>query len=224
MFPVTKNEQLINTLLVTDSLNCLNLKNSTISENVQLLNGRLKRRFFDFYEGKYHLKSDLFITELRKNLMKTDKKLKKQINYVNDDYIERDVLELAKHLSKLIVDIKCLEQVTIEQMISLDPIHYDRGWQIMYDFDFIDQATYLNYKLYDKLNVNPEVNLLIGGLVNEKYELPLKEKYYTDQFNAPVVPKEDAKESIAKLIDLFNGKLFFVSNLNQNEINFNQLI
>lgn len=207
--------------MALNSLNCLNLDSDQIQANVESLDKRLKGRFFrEETDGRLRLKKKLFISKLKKNWFKTDTRLKTRLghleldDYVNSDsYIEKDVLKLLKWLVKYSVDHECLQAATIEEIISLNPIHHNRGWQIMYDDAFLDEATYLEYKLFNKLNLNPKLNLLVGGLSAEKYEFSLKDEYYTDQFNAPQIPKEDAKEWIRNYVGLFKGNEKLRNNL-----------
>ena len=211
-FPVTRNEQLINSYLALNGLNCLNFESEKLQESGELLDKQLKAKFFKEVGGKVVLRKKLFISKLRKNWFKTDTRLKARFGQLAQDdcvdpdsYIDEDVLRLLKWLVKRTVDYDCLQKASIEQIIALDPIHHNRGWQIMVDDDFLDQKTYLDYKLFNKLDVNPKLNLLIGGLSSEKYEFSLRNEYYTDKFNAPQIPKEDAKEWIRNYVSLFKG-------------------
>lgn len=197
----------------------MQLDGEQVQVNVGSLDRQLKVKFFSEVDGRLRLKQKMFISRLKRNWFKTDTRLKSRAghleleDYVNSDsYIEQDVLKLLKWLIKYSVDYECLRRASIEEIISLNPIHHNRGWQIMYDDDFLDRETYLEYKLFNKLNLNPKVNLLIGGLSAEKYEFSLKDEYYTDQFNAPQIPKEDAKEWIRNYVDLFRGGIILKMN------------
>lgn len=209
---MTRNEQLINSFLALNSLKCLNLDSEELQAKAESLDGRLKAKFFHEADGKLRLRKKMFISKLQKNWFKTDTRLRTKFGHLDpedhvdtDSYIEKDVLRLLKWLVKYTVDYGCLQDASIEEIISLDPIHHNRGWQIMYDDEFLGENAYLEYKLFNKLNVNPKLNLLIGGLSSEKYEFSLKEDYYTDQFNAPQIPREDAKEWIRNYVSLFKG-------------------
>ena len=211
--PTTANEEMINSLLAINDLGCANLNNSNlINVHIKKLNQMIKSKFFQFIDGQYFLKEKFFLTELNKYFYRFESKMNAGLDNLNkDDYIARDVLKLTRFLSKHIVDTECLQNLAKEKVIEVDERYLHIFFKDYYDFDFVDTEAYLNYKLFNRLNLNPNVNILAGGVSNEKGSvgLFLKDKYYTDQFNAPLIPKEDVKELIKQLGYLKTNKKEF---------------
>ena len=185
------------------------MENSKITDHISQLTKDVRTKFFDFYEEKEHLKEKVFFDNLRKNWYVFQAGLKFANDYLNkDDYIDAGVLEMVRFLSGNAVDLDCLEKLTTEQIMNIDRAYTEYFWLVHYDFDFIDTKAYLDYKLFNRLNLNPKLNLLIGGVEQEKCEVPIefKDKYPTDQFNAPAIRKEDAKELIKNIPILKTGE------------------
>ena len=186
------------------------MDNSKITDHIGQLTKDVRTKFFDFYEEKEHLKEKVFFDNLRKNWYVFQSGLKLGRNdYLNkDDYIDAGVLEMVRFLSGNAVDLDCLEKLTTEQIMNIDRAYTEYFWLVHYDFDFIDTKAYLDYKLFNRLNLNPKLNLLIGGVEQEQCEVPIefKDKYPTDQFNAPAIRKEDAKEFIKNMPILTTGE------------------
>lgn len=198
---------IINSVLAANKIGCLDLRAKFTNDNLNKLKRKTRFKFFKQEDDKYVLKKDLFLEKLNKNWFKLDLKLRTEIKYINeDDYIDKELLMLLNVASKHIVNIKCLQMANIDDIMNLK-FHDARNWQLYYDFDFIDKKSYLEYKLYNKLNLNPKVNILIGGLKTERCDsINLINKYYADQFNAPIIPKEDVKDLIKEAIPLFKGR------------------
>ena len=203
----TKSELAINSFLAINELECIDFRNSKIFDNIYNLELNVITRFFHLsISGEYFLKQKLFLSELIKNSYNFESKL-----IVENDSIDYDVLELLRFLSKYAVDLDCLQNLPLQKIISLNESYTTDNWNYYYDFDFINIKSYLDYKLFNSLNLNASVNILIGHLSDEKCscEITLKDKYYTDQFNAPLIPKEDAKELIKNSNILKTGKFNF---------------
>ena len=141
-----------------------------------------------------------------------------KLNYFkDDDYLDLKIIELIKFLTKSkIVNLKCLENIDSKKIIRIR-CKYDYFYAY-YDFDFIDEDAYLNFKLYNKLTTNPKLNLLIGNVVDE--DSPCgngcykpNDKYYVDQFTAPIISKEKAKEFIKNSSILFKGPESFIESV-----------
>ena len=199
---------MINSFLAINELGCLDLKNSKITDHIGQLTNDVRTKFFDFHEEKEHLKEKVFFDNLRKNWYNFRSRLKSGNGYLNiDDYIDADMLEMVRFLSRNAANLDCLMKLTTEQIMNIDRAYVDQRWIIHYDFDFIDTEAYLNYMLFNKLNLNPKLNLLTGAIEQEKCELLIgfKDKYPTDQFNAPVITKEVAKELIENMQILTTG-------------------
>ena len=199
-FPVSKNEIMINSFRAINDLGCHNYSESLV--DVGSLSKRIKSKFFEKRGGGHYLKGELFAAELTRNWYRFESKLEAGNNLEKDDYIDRDLIQLVKLLSKY-VDVACLQRLPMERLMEMEE-STNADWAIYYDFDFIDTESYLNYKLFNKLDLNPNVNIL-AGLVSEEQgaglyflleDKKLLRKYYTDQFNAPVIPKEDCKQII----------------------------
>lgn len=198
IFPVNKNELIINSFLAIHELGCLNFKNDQLLTNVIKLSSKIRSTYFD---DRNYLNVDNLIKKLKKHWRNLD---------VDDklESIDHNLLELIKFLSKYAVDLKCLQNVETEKIMNLNERLNSEFWSIYIDFDFIDKKTYLDYKLHNKLDLNPKVNLLIGGVPNEQclvgLSLARKKKCYADVFTPPKLTKEDSK-SIIKHFGIFES-------------------
>ena len=139
--------------------------------------------------------------ELRKNwyVLKFPQ-LREKPKQLDETCLDSDLLKLTEFLFELLVDPECLQTLPPERIDQLDMNYtysHDR-LTFVYDFDFISTETYLSYKLFNKLTLNPQLNLLIGGLPSEDCSAAqlYTAKYYTDQFNAPVMSKSEAADAI----------------------------
>lgn len=163
LIPVTKNELTINSFIAIKKLGCLNLSSKSVLKHLGLLDDSTRSKYFDLKGGFSNEKS--FYTELDKSFKKLAKKIKqRQTPFKSEELIDKNLLKVVKYLSKYAVDLECLRNLTPEQITSLDGSHNQVQWQMYYDFDFIDTGSYIDYKLFNKLNFNPNLNLLIGGV------------------------------------------------------------
>lgn len=198
---VTKNEIMVSSALAISELGCLNLEDEKITKNINSLDYEIRLKYFFRIGGIYILNKKLFISDLKKNLYKFESKLNDEVNYLHvDNYIDKNLLVLIKFISKDAINVNCLQNMSIEKL-NRHYLNDEKRWQFHYDDDFIDKETYLDYKLFDKLNMNPNLTLLIGVVRDEQIRDAKKfdSKYYSDQFNAPLISKEDAKEYIKRL-------------------------
>ena len=200
----TKSEVIVNSFLAIYELGCIDFTNLKMI-NFADLDEKIIAKFFKFEDNDYYLEEAHLLTELNKNLYKFESKL----NFKDD--IDKDLIRFIKFASKHVIDLNCLQQLPMEKVINVSDVFDNFNWQAYQDLDFIDKKTYLDYKLFNKLDLNPNVNILIGGLSNEKCQPAISsiDKYYTDQFNAPFIPKEDAKELIKNSNILKTGKFNF---------------
>ena len=215
--PVSKREVMVNSFLGISSLGaCTNYSDSAI--DVDRLGERIKSRFFERRDDQHYLKTALFVKELKKNWYEFESKLVAGSNLEKDDYIDPDVVELIGLLSKY-VDADCLQRLPMEKLIEVEA-SAEQEWSIYYDLDFIDAEAYFEYKLFNRLKLNPKVNILAGNVLEEtggEAFFLTKDKYYYDQFNAPNIPKEDAKELIIKKsIKLKTGEFLFLIKIPKN--------
>lgn len=198
---------MISSLLAINDLGCINYTDPQITEHINELDDKTKFKFFKFNDDKYLLKKELFLRELTANHNKIKSKLTDEND--KDDFLDFKVSRTAFFLSKYSVDLNCLQNLPTERVIDVDDSYITLFSKDHYDLDFTDTETYLDYKLFNKLNLNPNVNILSGVMANEACSdgLFLKNKYYTDQFNAPKISKEDTKELIKEL-DFLNKSKF----------------
>ena len=212
--PKTKNELMINSILAVNELKCLNLTSSKI--RVGNLGEKLKEKYFArSRNGEYILKKEYFLIELNRNF----NDFKSKMNF-EDDYFNKDIVYLLKFLASYIIDLDCLQNLEMQQIIDVSSNHTNLRWSAFFANDFLDDENShfemendLDFKQFNKLNLNPKVNLLIGGLMVEECGRDfingfstLKQKYnYSDQFNQPLIPKADAIELI-KNSNILNSK------------------
>ena len=188
--PVTKDELAINSFLAIIELGaCMNFTDLKVGG----LSEKVKANFFDRQAVGYFLNKNSLLREL-KELTKNDGRLEEGCCV--------ELLELVRFLSKS-VDAACLQRLPSSQIINVSSAYTATKWSIYFDDDFISADAYQDYKLYKKLNLNPNVNLLIGNLVGESYSETfwLPGQYYTDQFNAPVIEKTEMIEILKEKID-----------------------
>ena len=199
---------MINSFLAINDLKCLNLSNRAVTDYIDAIDEKLKFKFFKFFNEKAPLKQRLLLSDFSNDKLRFPFRLNAD-NIDKDEYIDKDILELIKFLSKNAVDLECLQNLTTEQIIGVDKIYTGPSWTIYYDFDFINKKAYLDYKLFNKLDLNPNLNLLIGTTEEEtcKKYFPFIKNYPNDQFNAPVLHKNEAKEIIKNTSILSTGKL-----------------
>ena len=205
--PITRNEIMINSFLAINELNCLNLTSSKIGDHVGNLGKKVRTKYF--YEE--NLREKFLFDELKKNWLRFESKLNTGRDYLEkDDYIDKDILLLVRFLSRNAVDLDCIEKLSAQQIRNIKGGYINDNWSFYYDDDFIDEKAYLNYKLFNKLNLNPKINLLIGSIKEENFDQYMKyiDKYPNDQFNAPAIPKDDAKELIKNMSILTTGNSF----------------
>lgn len=202
---------MLNSFLALNELKCFNATSTRINDRIFELSSKVRDKFFEFYEEKQHLKEQFFIEELHRNWYRFDSKLDAD-DYLNrDKYIDRDLIELVKFLSHSAIELDCIEQLKTDEIAKIDFKYVEVRWSFYYDFDFIDEDAFLDYKLFNKLNVNPKLNLLIGGITDEKCDIHLKmmKEYPFDQFNAPIISKKDAQEIIKNMSILRTGNLCY---------------
>lgn len=99
---------------------------------------------------------------LKSNLLNPNPRMSAEPDQLDqDDYLNGDVLSLTKFLSKHAVDLECLETVPAERITKLKT---NPKLLLYYDEDFIDRSAFLDYRLYNRLDLNPNLHLLIGTL------------------------------------------------------------
>ena len=197
--PVTRDEIAINSLLaIIDLGNCTNFTGIQSSQ-MKELSKRVKAIYFDRQIFGYSLKTQVLVNELTKihHVFYTSKLRPKPI--------DRDLLRLISFLSKRI-DVACLQRLPTDQIINVNVAYLEQLWSYYVDFDFVDADAYQDYKLFNKLDLNPNLNLLIGNLVVEQHAdvLSLRQDHYSDQFNAPVIEK-------AEMVEMFPTKSNFLA-------------
>ena len=225
---------MIGSFLTIDELGCFNSSDSRVEANADELSQAIKWKYFDAFNGGYRLKRDRFVEAIKSSQVKSTPSMRTEPNQLDEDeYLDADLLTLTKFLSKNAVDLQCLENVPAERITHLI---VNPKLLLYYDDDFFDRSAVVDYKLYNRLNLNPNLRLLIGTLKVSSYpEASVKQsmlasnlnnsnlfyhqneecnsihwfndKYYTDQFNAPVMPKEAAKEFIRNFRSPFRGEL-----------------
>lgn len=187
---------IINSFLAITKLGCADFS-SLEFDGQQLKDQRIQTKYFLQVTGKYRLNKRLLQSELLRNLYTEESKLESDERFLNRDYVDKQLVKLVQFLSKY-VSVECLQTATMEQLIEAGAMMNGR-YQTYYDFDFIDQDAYLNYKLFNKLKLNPNVSLLFGGLAIDRdggEERRLMDKYPTGRFNAPLISKEETIEII----------------------------
>lgn len=115
-------------------------------------------KYFDLIE-EYTLKRDRFIEALKSNQLDPTPTLNDEPD--PEEYLDEDVLELTKFLSKHAVDLACLENVAADRIMKLT---YNSRFLLYYDDDFFDRTATEDYLCYNRLNLNPNLRLLIGTL------------------------------------------------------------
>ena len=188
LLPLSANQLMVNSFTVMKDLGCvnLNLTSPKFENAISSLDERIRRKFFD----KKSLKEKIFLYGLSKILSKFDRiksNLSTQIkNITKDDYLDEDVLRLVKFLSKHVVDIECLQSLPMQQIVDAGAPNIFITFYY-YDFDFIDTKAYLDYKLFNKLNTNPKLNLLNGITSDESCSVGLifSTKYFSNQTTPP---------------------------------------
>ena len=186
---------MINSFFGISRLGCNNYSVTAI--DVDNLEKQIIDRFFERRGDRHYLRTQLFVTELHRNWYGFESKLVAGHNLEKDDYIDGDVVQLIKLLSKY-VDVDCLQGLPMERLIEVEA-STNPDWSMYYDLDFIDAQAYLDYKLFNRLNLNPKVNILAGIVLEEtggEAFFLIKDKYFMDQFNPPNIPKENSKELI----------------------------
>lgn len=208
-FQFQKNELQVGSFLAINDLKCLNLSNLNVANFMNTLDENTKISLAKFVDEKQILKKKPFLAELEKNLKKLFTKLKDAIDNIGLDYdFNENLLKLVKYLSKKAVDIDCLQQLPAKRIVDANLLYTDNLWSYYFDFDFIDTEAYLNYKLFNKLSLNPKINLLIGAVSDEECssKFILKDIFPTDKFNAPKIPKKEAQKIIKASSRLLTGK------------------
>lgn len=205
---------IINSFLAINDLKCLNFDNAQFTTDELIsFDKKVRTEFFELSEnGKYHLKTNHFLKKATDNLkLFEDEMVEGFDRIITDEQIDRNILKLIKFLFKYVVDLECLYNLSTEQIINVDRKHLNEFWAHYYDMDFIDTEAFLNYKLFNKLNLNPKLNLLIGTLEMEhcsKVFTIVKDPFYVDQFNALDLPKDYTRELIKNSPYLRTSKLF----------------
>lgn len=149
---------MINSFLTIDSLGCFNSSDIRIKTNADALSEAIRLKYFDLIE-EYTLKRDRFIEALKSNQLDPTPTLNDEPD--PEEYLDEDVLELTKFLSKHAVDLACLENVAADRIMKLT---YNSRFLLYYDDDFFDRTATEDYLCYNRLNLNPNLRLLIGTL------------------------------------------------------------
>lgn len=153
---------MIGSFWTIESLGCFNSSDSRVEANADSLSKTIRSKYFDFSNGGYRLKRDRFMEALKSNLLNPNPRMSAEPDQLDqDDYLNGDVLSLTKFLSKHAVDLECLETVPAERITKLKT---NPKLLLYYDEDFIDRSAFLDYRLYNRLDLNPNLRLLIGTL------------------------------------------------------------
>ena len=205
--PATKDELAINSLLAVIELrNCTNFTDLKLDQ-ISGLSEKVKANYFDRQAMRYSLKKEILL----ENLLKIHHKFSQSKLVPNKENI--DLSELVRFLAKH-VDVACLQRLSKEQVANVSSMYMDAKWSYYVDNDFIRADTYYDYKLFNKLDLNPNLNLLIGNVIEEDQSDTLwlldTDRYYSDQFNPPVIPKEEIIEIIAKNLSFLTSGKFFL--------------
>lgn len=168
-----------------------------MTDHIHELDKKIRNKFFD---NRNILELNFFLFELSKNYEKFKSNLKTN-KRDKANYLDEDLVNLIKFLSKYAVDEECLQNLSMQQLIDVDKSLFNQESSFYFDFDFFDTEAYLNYKLFNKINLNPKINILIGFLSDEQCSqgLLFKEIYPNDKFNPPAMPKNHAKKLIRGL-------------------------
>ena len=207
--PATRDEIAINSLLaIIDLGKCTNFTGIQLG-HMHELSESVKANYFDRQTLGYSLRTQVLVSELSKihNDFSTSKLRPKQGDSLEDDSY-KDLLRLVSFLSKR-VDVTCLQRLPMEQISNVSEAYSKQVWSYHVDFDFVGADAYQDYRSFNKLDLDPNLNLLIGNLVQESYDgvSLLMQDHYTDQFNPPVIEKAEMAEIIAtKLNFLTSGK------------------
>lgn len=196
LIPVSYGDMKINSFLAIDYLGCVVWSDEAIA--VGSLSEAIRSKYF--VDGN-RLQKSRIMDELLKNwYVFRHPRLREKPKQLDETYLDSDLLKLTEFLFESLVDQECLQNLPPER---IDQLHQNftysaNRFTFCYDFDFISTETYLNYKLFNKLTLNPQLNLLIGGVLTEDCSATqlFSDKYYADQFNAPVMSKREAAEII----------------------------
>lgn len=207
IFPATRDEIILSSFATINEFKCVNLSAFGHYErpNKKLdiqLNKKIKQEFFD---QKLKLKIKHFLASIERNLKKLKSRLANEKE--TDDQLDENLIRLIRFLSKYTVDVACLQNLpmeTIANNANLFPSPF------YFDFDFIGTEAYLNYQLFNRLSLNPKVNILNGVVSDETcfQGIALKEFYYADQTNPPAISKRDAWQLIQSTGYLRTSELF----------------
>ena len=222
--PVTYGDMKINSFLAIDHLGCMVWSDEAIADQIDLLGESIRSKYF--IDGD-RLRKSYLMKELKRNwYVFRFPRLREKPKQLDEAYLDGDLLILIEFLFDRLVDQKCLQNLPPERV---DQLHLNFTYSpsrltFAYDFDFISTETYLNYKLFNKLTLNPQLNLLIGGTLDEDCSAAqlVSKQCYVDQFNAPVLSKNEAAEMIINYRPSpFEGLflllfLFFNSSSNSN--------
>ena len=153
---------MVNSFLTIDDLGCFNPNDSRVLANAGKLGRSIRSQYFEPTEGGYRLSRDRFVEAIKSSLIDTQPKMRTEPNELDqDDYLDADLLTVTKFLSKNAVDLQCLENVPAQRIVQLT---VNPKLLLYYDDDFIDRSAFLDYRLYNRLDLNPNLRLLIGSL------------------------------------------------------------
>ena len=185
IFPATRDEIILSSFATINEFKCVNLSRRLDYSSDKMLNKEIKKEFFD----QKTLKINNFWSKLEANLKKLKSRLANE-KEANDE-LDANLIRLIRFLSKYTVDVACLQSLP-EKAIADKANPFPSPFY--FDFDFIGTEAYLNYQLFNRLSLNPKVNILNGVVSDETcFEgIVLKELYYADQTNPPAVSKQDA--------------------------------
>ena len=199
---VTREEIAVNSLLAIIELGSCTRFTGIQFDQMNELSERMKTIYFDRQTFGYSLKTEVLVRELSKI---------HHVFYVSElrpKPIDSDLLQLASFLSKR-VDVACLQRLPMEQFFNVSHAYSTQLWEYYVDFDFIAADAYQHYKSFNKLDLNPQLNLLIGNLIKENLAdtFSISVGHYMDQFNPPVFERSEMAEVIStKLNFLTSGK------------------
>lgn len=199
--------------MIINRVGCLNFKAENVSQNIWSLDAKIRFKYFKQSNGQFRLKEKIFLNELDKNILKLEQetgKIKKDIMYLDlDYYLDIDIVDLVKFLSKYIIDLECL-QTKDSKFFNVDNVYTQKKYEMYYDDVLIDTETFVDNRLYNKLDINSSISLMLGVSEDEMLKnvfVKMNSKFYNDRFTAPVISKEDAKILVKEANGLKLGKI-----------------
>lgn len=205
----------MNSFLAIETWGCLNWHDERVSKYVVTLDEAIREKYFI---RENQLNRGLFMGDLKTAWDKIRLRVSSK-QYALDDGQDEQLMRLIKFLSRSAVDLQCIQRLPMETVQKME-VKFRDGWNIHFDYDFIDAKSFFNSR-QNRLNLNPHLNLLIGGALNENCRaasmFAIESKRFPGGPNqVPMLSKADAKEWIRnyspafKCEDLLNSLKKFI--------------